>query len=262
VPLYLVTTEEEAEVLKRFGRSRDGLGFLGLILAAACGYGAGVLSGLVPEWTAAAGAGVFLLFWGLTWIWMLFNSLIDVRNRVRQGWSLIEIQLKRRHDLIPPLVAAVDGLRLHEKEVQEAVSDLRAQVRTGPAGLAGPERHGTAARLVALAEAYPVLKTSDAFLSLQQALTETEQRIALARDYFNDITTAYNTRLEVFPDSLIGRLFGFVRQPLLMAEDFERAPVSMADPVPLAVETGRQEAALPLPSGSTGETSRAGLPEM
>lgn len=249
VPLYLVTTEEETQVLNRFGRSRDGLGVLGMLLAAACGYGTGVLAGLPPEWTAAAGAGVFLVFWGLTWVWMLFNSLIDVRNRVRQGWSLIEVQLKRRHDLIPPLVAAVDGLRLHEKEVQEAVAELRAQARATPPGQPGADYHGTARRLTVLAEAYPVLNTSEAFLRLQQALTETEQRIALARDYFNGITTAYNTRLEVFPDSLIGRMFGFARQPLLMAEDFERAAVSLAIPVPAAAEeAGKLEPASAFPS--------------
>ena len=227
-PLYLVTTEAEAQVLRRYGRSRDGLGLLGLGLAAACGYGLGVLTGLAaPPWLAAAAAGLYLIFWISTWVWMLFNSLVDVRNRVRQGWSLIEVQLKRRHDLIPPLVAAVDGLRMHEKEVTEAVTALRQQQQATPPGQPGPEYQGAAARLAVLVERYPVLKTSDAFLRLQHSLTETEQRIALARDYFNDITTAYNTRLEVFPDSLLARLFGFRAQPLLAAEDFERAPVAI-----------------------------------
>jgi hypothetical protein len=153
---------------------------------------------------------------------------------VRQGWSLIEVQLKRRHDLIPPLVAAVDGLRLHEKEVTEAVTALRQQQQATPPGQPGPEYHGAAVRLAVLVERYPALKTSDAFLRLQHSLTETEQRIALARDYFNDITTAYNTRLEVFPDSLLARRFGFTPQPLLEAADFERAPVSMHHPPALA----------------------------
>ena len=234
-PLYLVTTEAEAQVLRRYGRSRDGLGLLGLGLAAACGYGLGVLTGLAaPPWLAAAAAGLYLIFWISTWVWMLFNSLVDVRNRVRQGWSLIEVQLKRRHDLIPPLVAAVDGLRMHEKEVTEAVTALRQQQQATPPGQPGPEYHGAAVRLAVLVERYPALKTSDAFLRLQHSLTETEQRIALARDYFNDITTAYNTRLEVFPDSLLARRFGFTPQPLLEAADFERAPVSMHHPPALA----------------------------
>ncbi len=241
VPLYLVTTEAEAQVLRRYGRSRDGLGILGLVLAAACGYGIGVLTGIAPPpWLAAAVAGLYLACWAATWVWMLFNSLVDVRNRVRQGWSLIEVQLKRRHDLIPPLVAAVDGLRVHEREVTEAVTTLRQQQQATPPGQPGPEYHGAAGQLAVLVERYPVLKTSDAFLRLQHSLTETEQRIALARDYFNDITTAYNTRLEVFPDSLLARLFGFRAQPLLEAEDFERAPVPLHAPPPPSAPGGQR----------------------
>jgi len=227
VPLYLVTTEEEAQVLKRYGRSRDWIGVLGLVLAAGCGYGIGNQLPGGPVLPAVAAALLYLGGWGLTWVWMLYNSLVDVRNRVRQGWSLVEVQLKRRYDLIPPIVAAVDGLRLHEAKVQEAVAELRSQQQATPPGQAGPDYHGTAARLAVLAEAYPVLRTSDAFLSLQKTLTETEQRVALARDYFNDIANAYNTRLEIFPDSLLARIFGFTGQPLLEASGFERAPVSV-----------------------------------
>ena len=234
VPMYLVTTEEEAQVLHRFGRSRDWLGLLGLLLAAACGYGSGILANLEPVGPAVAAGAGYLVIWGLTWVWMLFNSLIDVRNRVRQGWSLIEVQLKRRHDLIPSLVAAVEGLRLHEQEVTAAVAELRRQEQATLPGTAGPDYHGEASRLAALAEAYPVLKTSEAFLRLQRALTETEQRLALARDYFNGIATAYNTRLEVFPESLLGRLFGFTGQALMETADFERAAVSIHDAVPAA----------------------------
>jgi hypothetical protein len=228
-PLYLVTTEEEAQVLKRYGRSRDGLGFLGLVMAAGCGYGLGQLGGAAPVLPAVAAGLLYLGGWGLTWIWMCYNSLVDVRNRVRQGWSLIEVQLKRRYDLIPPIVAAVDGLRLHEEQVVAAVSDLRSQQLATPPGVAGPDYHGLAARLAVLAEAYPVLKASGAFLNLQKTLTETEQRIALARDYFNGIAGAYNTRLEVFPDSVLGRLSGFTPQALLAAAEFERAPVSLKE---------------------------------
>lgn len=228
VPMYLVTTEGEAAVLQRFGRSRDWMGFLGLLLGMGCGFGVGVWSGWEPVWTAAAAVAVYLSAWGATWVWMLFNSLVDVRNRVRQGWSLMEVQLKRRHDLIPPLVAAVDGLRLHEGAVTAAVAELRAQQEATAPGVAGPDPHGTAATVAGIAEAYPVLKTSDAFLRLQKSLTETEQRIALSRDYFNDIATAYNTRLEVFPESMLARVFGFTQQPLLAAAEFERAPVQVS----------------------------------
>ncbi len=228
VPLYLVTSEEEAQVLRRYGRSRDWLGILGLVLAVACGHGFCELQSLVPPWPHLLAASFYLIGWGGTWVWMLFNSLVDVRNRVRQGWSLIEVQLKRRHDLIPPLVAAVDGLRMHEREVTEAVTELRTQQSATAPGVAGPDYHGAAARLAVLAENYPVLKTSEAFLSLQKSLTETEQRIALARDYFNGIATAYNTRLEIVPDAWFARFFNFTPQPLLEAAGFERAAVPVA----------------------------------
>jgi hypothetical protein len=253
VPLYLVTTEEEVEVLKRYGRSRDGLGVLGLVLAVACGHGISLLQGIPPPWPHLLAAAVYLTGWGVTWVWMLYNSLVDVRNRVRQGWSLIEVQLKRRHDLIPSLVAAVEGLRLHEREVTEAVTDLRTQESATPSGMAGPDYHGTARRLAVLAESYPVLKTSDAFLRLQQALTETEQRLALARDYFNGIASSYNTRLEIFPDSLIARLSGFRAQPLLEAAGFERAavPVTGVSADAAAVAGMNLNIANPVETGAT-----------
>ncbi len=208
------------------------------MLGAGSGYAVGVVAGWEPVWTAVGAGAAYLSVWGTTWVWMLFNSLVDVRNRVRQGWSLMEVQLKRRHDLIPPLVAAVDGLRLHEGAVTEALADLRAQQEATAPGLAGPDPRGTAAKLAVLAEAYPILKTSDAFLRLQKSLTETEQRIALSRDYFNDIATAYNTRLEVFPESFLARVFGFTQQPLLAAAEFERAPVRVSTTAVGAVPAG------------------------
>ena len=86
--------------------------------------------------------------------------------------------------------------------------------------------------MTVLAESYPILKTDGAFLQLQRTLIETEQRIALARDYFNGIANAWNTRLEIFPDSLLGRVFGFRAQPMLEAADFERAAVSIRNAAP------------------------------
>lgn len=226
-PLYLVTAEDEAQVLKRYGSSRDWLNVLGILLAGGCGFGVAAMAGMDPVWPVVTAVLIYLVLWGASWQGMVYNSLVDSRNRVRQGWSLIEVQLKRRHDLIPPLVAAVDGLRAHEKGVTEVVALLRSQLEATPPGISGPDFHGTSASLTVLAEAYPVLKTSEAFLRLGKELTETEQRIALARDYFNEISSGYNTRLEVFPDSVLGRIFGFAGQPLLESAEFERAPVSV-----------------------------------
>lgn len=220
-PFFLVTVQTEEQVLRGYGTSLRVYGVLGLIAAGVSGW-------LMWEWPGvAAAAGIFAAAWGLTWIWMVYNSLVDARNRVRQGWSLIAVQLKRRHDLIPPLVACVEGLRSHEQDVQTAVAAMRTQLSATAPGVSGPDFHGVARVLIGVAEKYPALKTDGAFLALQRQLVETEQRVALARAYFNDIATAYNTRMQVAPDLLLAGLCGFKPYRLLEAEDFERAPVNV-----------------------------------
>jgi hypothetical protein len=159
------------------------------------------------------------------WIWMVFNSLVDLRQQVRRAWSHIDVQLKRRHDLIPNLVRVVEGLRGHETEVQAGLAWLRSQLAATPPGEAGPEHQGCAPLLRAWQERYPELKADEAFQQLHTALVETEQRIALARGYFNEITTAWNTRLEQGPERFVARLAGMKPRPLMAATDFERAPV-------------------------------------
>lgn len=219
-PLFLISTHTEEIVLKRYRFALWAWGIFGLLFA----IGIGLTR--VEKWTAVAlCAGIYSGVWCLTWVWMVFNSLVDTRNRVRQGWSQMDVELKRRHDLIPQLVACVEGLRSHEMDVQTAVTSMRTQESATPPGQSGPDFHGIARTVVALGESYPVLKTQAAFLNLQKQIVETEQRIALARAYFNDIATAYNTRLEVFPESFIGLVTGFKPRSLLTAQDFERAEV-------------------------------------
>ena len=225
-PLYLVTTESEEQVLKRYGFSRSGWGLFGLVAAGAAGWLPFMESGTSRALPAALlAAGAYAIVWLIGWIILISNSLVEVRNRVRQGWSLLDVQLKRRADLIPQLVRCVEGLQSHERDVQEALAGLRAQAAATPPGESGPDFHGVAAQLVRLREAHPDLTAGTAFADLQRQLIETEQRIALARAYFNDVASAWNTRIEVFPDSLFARLRGFRRQPLLEAQDFERAEV-------------------------------------
>ena len=158
---------------------------------------------------------------------MAFNSLVGLRNRVRQAWSLIDVQLKRRHDLIPRLVETVAALRTHEATTQTALAALRTQLTATPPGVSGPDFSGCAPALRAVVEAYPNLKSDPAFLGLQKELVETEQRIALARSYFNDIATFFNTRLEIIPDRWIAGLGRMQPQALLAAMDFERAAVQV-----------------------------------
>jgi hypothetical protein len=173
------------------------------------------------------GGAAYLAAAALAWLWMAFNSLVSLRQRVRHAWSLIDVQLQRRHELIPNLVAAVEGLKVHERETQEALARLRAQLQATPPGQPGAEFMGCAPVMRAVAEKYPQLKANEAFVKLGEALIDTEQRIALARGYFNDMATFYNTRLEVVPDTFLARLGGFRPQSLFAAEGFERAAVEV-----------------------------------
>jgi hypothetical protein len=167
------------------------------------------------------GIGGYALALTLGWLWTVYNSLINLHHRVEQGWSLVDVQLKRRHDLIPNLVQSVEGFRGHEREVQGMVAELRTQA-AATSGL-----KGMAPVLAAVIERYPELKAGESFLSLQKSLADTEQRIALARDYFNDIATFYNTRLEIIPDRFVAAIAGLRPRALMGAADIERAPVKV-----------------------------------
>jgi hypothetical protein len=152
---------------------------------------------------------------------------VDLRQRVRQARSQIEVQLKRRHDLIPNLVATVTGLRDYERALQTELALLRAQQTATPPGVAGPDFAAVGKVLVAVQERYPELTAQASFLDLQKQLSDTETRIALARGFFNEIATYYNIRLEIIPDRFIARLARLQAQPLMAANDFERAPVEV-----------------------------------
>lgn len=169
----------------------------------------------------------YLGLWAAGWAWMAHDSIIGLRERVRQGWSLIDVQLKRRHDLLPALSATVAALSAHEREVQTLVADLRAQSQATRPGTAGPEFDGLAPKLRVVVEKYPELKAHEGFTALQRELVTTEQRIALARAYYNDIATHYATRLEIIPDRWIASLRKLTPEPLLAATHFERANVEV-----------------------------------
>lgn len=164
---------------------------------------------------------------------LLYNGLVRKRNDVDNGWSQIDVQLKRRHDLIPNLVATVQGYARHEESLFERVALLRAQAL----GASGPEerlRHegrlsGAMKSLLAVAESYPALKASANFLALQEELASTENRIAFARQYYNTAVNRYNTATETFPGNLVAGVFSFRRRELWQIDDAEdRAPVSVA----------------------------------
>jgi hypothetical protein len=176
-------------------------------------------------------AGEFLLYlflWVVGWLITVYNSLVELRQRVEQGWGQVEIQLKRRHDLIPSLVDTVKGYRDHEASTQQALAGLRSQLAATPPGQAGDDFRAVQNQVNILKEAYPDLKADTNFIALQQSLSDTEQRIALARSYFNSIATFYNTRLEVVPDRFIAALGAMKPRVLMEANDFERAPVNVS----------------------------------
>jgi hypothetical protein len=223
-PLFLISTRSEEKVTARLGWGAAGWWLLGWLMAVGAGVG---LAGAVSDSPApviAAGGG-YLIAWAVGWAWMAYNSLIDLRQRVRQGWSQVEVQLKRRHDLIPRLVASVQGPRDYERNLQTELAGLRAQLAATPPGVTGPDFRACTRQVLAIVERYPELETQEAFLSLQQQLIETAQRIALARGYFNEIASFYNGRLEMVPDRLLARLGRLEPQALMTADDFERAPM-------------------------------------
>lgn len=225
-PMFLISCRDEKQISQGLGMGYWVWGIVGLTLA----VGGAVVGSMEGETVLPHGplpcivaAAVYLMAWALGWVWLVFNSLVGLRNRVSQAWSLIEVQLKRRHDLIPNLVAAVQKRRDYERNVQSELAALRTQMEATPPGVAGPDYRACSAAVRTLQEKYPQLKAQDSFLSLQRNLTDTEQRIALARGYFNDIATYYNTRLERVPDRFIRVLGGFKPRALMAANDFERA---------------------------------------
>jgi hypothetical protein len=229
-PMFLISTRTEQQISSGFRWGFWGLGFLGLVLCVAGFFAKDKMS---KDATAAnittyvLTATAYLLAAGLGWVWMVYNSLIELRQRMRQGWSQVDVQLKRRHDLIPNLVGTVTGLRDYEQNLQTELAGLRSQLEATPPGVAGPDYRACGTILMAIQERYPELAAQESFANLQKNLVDTEQRIALARGYFNEIATFYNTRLEVVPDRFIATLGGLKPRPLMAANEFERAPVEV-----------------------------------
>lgn len=226
--MYLISTRREEEISSGYGASYIGLKVFGLV--ALVGGHAALRHHLYPEAPgmdplAGAMAVAYVLCWALGWFWMSYNSLVDLRQRVKRGWTLVDIELKRRAELIPGLVRVLEGLRDHERGVGELVARLRAQAGATEPGEPGPDPLGCAAGLRAVVEAYPQITAQKGFERLHHSLVNTEQRIALARGYFNEICTHYNTRIETFPGMWIARVGGMVPHPLLSAREFERAAV-------------------------------------
>jgi len=149
----------------------------------------------------------------VVWAIASYNRLVSLRNQVLNGWRQIDVQLKRRHDLIPNLVNAVRGSMDFERDTLTAVMEARAKAvgATGPADAAQKEGQLTQAvgRLLAVAENYPTLKSNENVRALQEELTATENKVGFARQFYNDIATRFNTAQQVFPTAMFAGMFGF-----------------------------------------------------
>jgi LemA protein len=175
----------------------------------------------------ALGVVVLVLLWAV----LGYNRLVALRNRVDNAWSQIDVQLRRRYDLIPNLVETVKGYAAHERELFEHVAEARAQA----AGAQGVEQQAQAEnvitaglrRLFAVAENYPDLKANQSFLALQEEITATESKIAYARQFYNDEVAKLNTRIQQFPTSVIAGMFRFTPRPFFDIEEPARGPVQV-----------------------------------
>ena len=163
------------------------------------------------------------------WAVVAFNRLVRLRNQVRAAWADIDVQLARRHDLVPPLVAAVRAYAGHERATLEAVTELRAQALslTSPARLGEVESalEQALSRLFALREAYPDLKANENFAQLQRDLVEVEDHLQFSRRFYNGSVRDYNTAIERVPDLVIARAGGFTSAEFFQARDEERVGV-------------------------------------
>ena len=220
--MFIITPRKSQEISAGKASNYVVWNIFGLLMAA--GFGAAVTAGsrseVAPFGLIGGVMGYFLML-TVGWVWMAFNSIIGLRNRVRQAQSLIDVQLKRRAELIPGLVGCVQGFQAHEASVLTLLAALRSQP--------GAERPtALAPMLLAVVERYPDLRAQDSFNELQRQLIETEDRIALARAYHANIATFYNTRLERVPDRYVANLVKMQPEPLFAADGFERAPQKIA----------------------------------
>lgn len=170
---------------------------------------------------------VFLVLYAI----IIYNGLIRLKNRVDEAWSDIDVQLKRRYDLIPNLVNTVKGYAAHERELFEKVT----QARAAAIGAQTPEEKektenvlsGTLKSLFAIAENYPDLKANQNFLELQRELSDTENKIQASRRFYNGNVRDFNTKVEIFPSNIFAKMLGFTRRQFFQAEEGEKKPVEV-----------------------------------
>lgn len=167
----------------------------------------------------------------VVFVFSIYNGLITARNRVKESWSGIDVQLKRRADLIPNLVETVKGYAKHEKEVFENVTKARSAMISAngakEAEVADNMLTGALKSLFAVAEAYPELKASDNFKELQQELSDTETKVAASRQFYNANVLDFNTKIQTVPSNMIANMFGFREEVFFEADEADKKPVEV-----------------------------------
>ena len=223
-PDYLISTNPEEKIIKGVKASSVGSRVIFVLLSAFIFYA------FFREWVPALiGGAVGLTALVPAWIWVVHQSMVKLKNRSAQAASNVDVELKRRHTLIPQLIEAVRGFKEYEADLQPALTELRSQERIREVGDAREEGVlvPVARQIMAVVERYPALKSSALFLNLQKNLAETEDRIALARQYYNDTVEYVNSRRESFPEGLVARLSGVRKLDYFHAEAFERPSVQI-----------------------------------
>lgn len=167
----------------------------------------------------------------LIWI-LMYNSLVRMRNWVEESWAQIDVQLKRRHDLIPNLVETVKGYAKHEQETLNRVIEARSKMLSGQSRAEQMEASDAISSslktIFALGESYPELKANENFSKLQEQLEGTENKIAAARQIYNTTVRQYNTKLQTIPSSIVASVHGFKREDMLKATEAERENVKVS----------------------------------
>ncbi len=162
-----------------------------------------------------------------------YNALVRLRNQVKNAWSQIDVQLKRRHDLIPNLIETVKGYMTHERETLENITNARSQaLKAGTVAekaKAESALSGALGKFNVVVENYPELKANQNFLALQEELTSTENKISFARQNYNDQVLSYNNKIEMFPSNIIAGMFNFTKEEFFEIETKEEREVPKVD---------------------------------
>jgi LemA protein len=173
------------------------------------------------------GIAVIILFY----VWSMYNGFVTLKAQIEEAWSQIDVQLKRRTDLIPNLVESVKGYAKHEKSVFENVTKARSSLMKAETpekmAKANDQLSGALKSLFAVAENYPQLRANENFLQLQKELSDTEDKVAYARQFYNSTVMDYNVKVRVFPNSLVANSFNFKAQPFFNATEEEKKAVNV-----------------------------------